>query len=232
MSALLKTLSAAHERLAEHEREHRARTESTARGRQQLAAAHAERGRLGSEDDAAVTRQVKRLTEHARAGKSGPLPQIAPSDKHLVEQLAAQRRVEAATQAVTILEAEERESAAAVRAAREAVQQAALAVIAEEAEGEARELEELRAVVASKELHLRGLLALPGFVSPPRVLTALCDDLNTPISALRARSDLDVPVAELAGHVMRSSAATAAWQARLAELVSAPELPEPTERAA
>src|SRR5689334_10462779 len=64
-------------------------------GRERLAAAKSAVDRLANDDAAAITRHAKRLEQQARAGNSGPLPQLAPSDRHVAEEIAARRTLQA-----------------------------------------------------------------------------------------------------------------------------------------
>jgi len=202
------------------------------RGKEAATAAQAKVNQRATERAAWIERYSRKVEAHLTAGASGPAPAPVADAKALQTQLTDEANAAATAAALKRIEAAECAARADLEAADRAVHAAALAQLGVEAEELAGEIERLRSDLEAKELRLRALRDVPDFRPTPRMLVAMGDDTLVPVNLLRARGDFDAPVSELAGHTHRGAAETEAWQARLAELVSAPELPEPTERAA
>lgn len=92
-------------------RRHAVNIQAVERARQARAAAQAECARLADQDEAAIERTARRLDAHIREGDSGPLPQVTPTDRHVLAQMIADRTLKAAERAVTSLEADAERSA-------------------------------------------------------------------------------------------------------------------------
>lgn len=188
--------------------------------RARVAEARAALDRLASDDADAIARHARRLESAARAGKSGPLPQLAPSDRHVAEEIAARRTLQAAQQMLSNLEAADRESSRALAAAEEALRDAALDTIGrEDAARLAAELMQAESRVEEIKALLTAVREVPGIGPhlPVNVHVALRDDLNTPINQIPARGDFARPVNEV--RVRPTPAAAAAhWRDRLAAL--------------
>ena len=70
---------------------HTQNVQALERAGQARAAAQSECQRLAAQDDAAIDRAAKRLEAQVREGGSGPLPQVTPSDRHVLAQMIADR---------------------------------------------------------------------------------------------------------------------------------------------
>lgn len=169
-------LAAARERLdearaleAEAVAEDTAETEALMRGQPRLAEANAEVARLSGLDDEAEQRHARRLENQAREGKSGPLPMLVPSDKHLAAQISAIHTQRAAMQMVASLEQAKTRSAQKLAAAKSAHRAAAAAVTDAESE-----------ISAAKVLHHEAELLREGAVLHGYV----ADDRNVPLNRL------------------------------------------------
>lgn len=136
-------------------RRHAQNVQALERAQQARAAAQAECARLAAQDDAAIERAAKRLEAQVREGDTGPLPQVTPSDRHVVAQMIADRTLKAAERAVASLEADAQRSAEDLRQAEAAIRAARNAAFAERAMAITRDL----AAVRDEERRLVALLA-------------------------------------------------------------------------
>jgi hypothetical protein len=196
-------------------------------GKQHLAAAQAQLDKLAAEDQAAVERHARRLTQSAREGQSGQLPALVPSDRHLAAIATARSTHAASTASVATLEAAARDSEAALTAAEAAMEQAVLASLAPEGDALAEQILARDAETEQMRELLRGLRAL----IPPSALVRRAapmegDWIHTPMPELRAaptstvaRDPLHTPLNKI-GTSEAGPAAVEYWRARRALLLS------------
>jgi len=214
------TLTAAIKQRDDARAKHEADAAALQLGRSRIAASEAELARLADDDTAAVARHARRLEHQVREGKSGPLPALVPTEKHLTAERIAQRTLAAAKQMLESLESAERDSACALAEAESALHSAALAVLGEEADAMAAELMRERAAVERTTTLLQGLLEQRDFTPSRAVYTALGDRINgDPIAPLGG--DWDRPIDELRGLRKPHDAVSAQqfWADRLAALM-------------
>ena len=127
------------------QRQHQADVQALELSRQKLATAQTDLDALAQQDAEAIARHARRLEQQTRDGKSGPIPQLVPSEKHLAAEIAARRTHAAATAMVENIETAERASAEALRVAEQAVEASRNAVIRARCNELTEELRALRA---------------------------------------------------------------------------------------
>jgi hypothetical protein len=98
------------------------------------------------------------------------------------------------------------------------VHEAALSQLGLDADARAAKIERLRAELEQETLSLRGVMGVPGFIPSAAVISALHDDLNTPVHLLRSRGDLDRPVSELTSQGGYAANDVQVWLDYLAQL--------------
>jgi hypothetical protein len=209
LAAAGERLDAARAREAEARAAHEGDAEALARGQERLGGAQVEVKRLAEEDADVIARHAARLDQQTREGKTGPLPLLVLSDKHLAAQITAQRTHAAAVQMVASLE-EAAKCSARELTARSAASAAAGAAV-KAAEGElaavAFELacaEVLRAGAQLWRYHITGLdtplnefsmeslrvqRALERFSA---IRGALVDDRDVPLYQLRTSTEREL----------------------------------------
>lgn len=206
-------------------RRHAQNVQALERAQQARAAAQAECARLAAQDEAAIERAAKRLEAQIREGNAAPLPQVTPSDRHVIAQMIADRTLKAAERAAASLEADTQRSAEDLRQAEVAIRAARNAALAERAMAITRDLTAVR----DEERRLVALLA--ALISrevplPEEVRTAVTSKPRPSIDWIRGGAYLASASAPIGGEPALFAESNSHWDEFIEQLESAE--PSPT----
>ena len=223
----VETLNAAIVARAEARAKHQADLEALERGRQRFAEIRAAVKEFTDADAEAIERHARRAEAQTREGKSGPIPMLVPTEKHLTGEINARRTEAAAALMVANLEAAERDSRKALTEKEAAVNKAARAELF--AEIRARQelfMREIAPQFIEQQNFLRGAyLAFPEALgdrdwiainTPKGYFTAEDLNISLPMATWSVLDPNGIPD----GRPVRShvNGIADAWQRRLAKL--------------
>jgi hypothetical protein len=189
-------LAAARERRAEAAAKLEAASASLGRARTTATAAQAELDRREAEEREVIARHARRLEERARAGSDAPAPVLVPTDVAFLARRTAEVTSAAAQQALSALEASEREAADTHKHAEAAVMAAAREVLHAEIRAQFAEFRQLATEFASLREHLLAAFLGAGRAAlTPREWLELDHLLGCPSSEMAIGSAwLDIPL--------------------------------------